>query len=517
MTYDDDPHLTVRGGRRTVRRELSSGFKRALGLTVLGTAIPGAGLTQTRSRRWGWMLLTGFLVGIVGIAWFVLSRGVTKAGLLLASKTSYLLAFAVVLAVVGVVWCASIIATAVLARPRSLDRTRTRLLALLTTAMVVVVGGTTLKGAEYALIGRDTVDSIFGGGSNKPGEGAQVAEGEDPWADTPRVNILLLGSDAGVDRTGTRTDSMVVASIDTKTGRTVLISLPRNLQDAPLPEDSDLRKLYPSGVYGQPSCIRLEEEARVHGTRTDYCLLNAIWTEADQLRANDPTAFAGSEVPGRDQIRDVISEIVGLEIDHTVIIDLKGFQDLINAMGGVTINVKLAGPNGDIPIPYGRELGGGRYSAYFEKAGEQKLSGYQALWYARTRADGMDDNRQVRQRCVIRAVVEQVNPVTMVAKFPDIAKIAKNNIWTDIPQANLDAFVELVERVQKSKTVGVSLTSAAGIDAVNPDYDLVRQKVQKAINPPKTTPKPSSTSTGTSGSTATKTPKPPKTEADECA
>ena len=64
----------------------------------------------------------------------------------------------------------------------------------------------------------------------------------------------------------------------------------------------------------------------------------------------------------------------------------------------------------------------------------------------------------MRQRCVVQAIVQQVNPAQMVTKYPEIAKILKDNIYTDIPAQNLPAFVELVERVQKSKITSVALT-----------------------------------------------------------
>ena len=118
--------------------------------------------------------------------------------------------------------------------------------------------------------------------------------GEDPWAETPRVNVLLLGSDSGVGRTGTRTDSMIVASIDTKTGHTVLISLPRNLERVPLPASSPLRNVYPSGSYGRPTCL--------HQAANDECMLNAIWTEADTYKQEHPSAYAGEQSAGR--VRD---------------------------------------------------------------------------------------------------------------------------------------------------------------------------------------------------------------------
>ena len=69
----------------------------------------------------------------------------------------------------------------------------------------------------------------------------------DPWAKKPRLNLLLLGGDAGKGRTGTRTDTVIVASIDTKTGNTTLVSLPRNTGRMPFPADSPLHKYYPNG------------------------------------------------------------------------------------------------------------------------------------------------------------------------------------------------------------------------------------------------------------------------------
>ena len=71
----------------------------------------------------------------------------------------------------------------------------------------------------------------------------------------------MLGSDAGSDRTGMRTDTVIVASIDTKTGRTVLFSLPRNLQGVPFPAGTPQAAAYPNG-YRCPD---------------QSCMLNALW------------------------------------------------------------------------------------------------------------------------------------------------------------------------------------------------------------------------------------------------
>jgi len=237
------------GGREAHRRQLRAGFRRSLGLTTLGTLIPGAGLTQTRSKRLGWVILALALVTGLVVGYIVLRDGLTTAALSLVARPSLLQGVAVGFVAIGILWCGSIILTAIQTRPTRLDRTRTRALAALTTVLVFLVAGSTFKVAEYTLITTDTVNEVFGTtatGDRSPGQGVRVAtEGDDPWADQARVNILLLGSDAGADRTGIRTDSMIVASIDTRTGRTALISMPRNLLDAPLAPGSPLRARYP--------------------------------------------------------------------------------------------------------------------------------------------------------------------------------------------------------------------------------------------------------------------------------
>jgi LCP family protein required for cell wall assembly len=379
--------------------------------------------------------------------------------------------------------------------------------------MVAFVAASSYKVAEYATVTKDTINGLFvtSPSGTTPTDAPKIVEGKDPWAETPRVNILLLGSDAGVGREGTRTDSMIVASVDTKTGRTVLISLPRNLMRVPIPKDNPLHNKYPNG-YGVPYCDRGANE----------CMLNAIWTEADEYKAAHPDAWPGEASPGRTSVRDVIGETLGLKIDHTVVVDLRGFAQLVDAMGGIDINVKLSAYGTKLPIGGHSDGRGGVIgeSGYFEP-GYQHLSGYHALWYARTRAADDDYSRMQRQRCVVRAVLDQVNPASMLAKYVDIARIARNNIFTDVPGENLAAYVELVERIQDAQITSVAISPKTGINSSHPDFNLIRSLVQKAIKPPAATPTPTSTSTKTPTSTSTKTPRATTTTTqqgtDECA
>ena len=508
------------GGREARRRQLRAGFRRSLGLTTLGTVIPGAGLTQTRSKRLGWVILVLALVTGMVVGYIVLRDGITTAALSLVARPSLLQGVAVGFVAIGILWCGSIILTAIQTRPTRLDRTRTRALAALTTVLVFLVAGSTFKVAEYTLITTDTVNQVFGTtttGDRSPGQGVRVAtEGDDPWADQARVNIILLGSDAGADRTGIRTDSMIVASIDTRTGRTALISMPRNLLDAPLASGSPLRARYPSGRFGQP-----ESACAQNGPgATGQCMLTNLYVEAEDFAKEHPGAYPPGAVPGRTEIRGAVQQILGLEINQMVIVDLYGFQQLIDAMGGLDVNVKLSANGTKLTIGGQHDASGRIFGVkgYFQP-GQQHLDGYHALWYARTRAADDDTHRQMRQRCVVQAIVQQVNPASMVSRYPEIAKILKQRIYTDIQARDLPAFVELVERVQRSKITSVALTSAQGVYSGNPDYDLIRKLVKKAIAAPppavtpSITPKPSPSKPS---ATKTNTPSPTTTPYEQC-
>ena len=96
-----------------------------------------------------------------------------------------------------------------------------------------------------------------------------------------------------------------------------------------------------------------------------------------------------------------------------------------------------------------------------------------------------------RQRCVIGAVVEQADPVKMAVAFPKIAKAAKNNLSTDIPQEDLEAWVTLSLRVQDANVRSLAFTDRVVPDRTNPDYESIRELVDDALEPvAKPTPEP---------------------------
>ena len=104
-------------------------------------------------------------------------------------------------------------------------------------------------GARYAMVQADLVSTIFE--HNQSATAPRDVSEEDPWGGRPHVNVLLLGGDGAPGRYGVRTDSVILLSMDTRTGRTVMFSLPRNMMNAQFPAGSPLHDIYPDGFAGE--------------------------------------------------------------------------------------------------------------------------------------------------------------------------------------------------------------------------------------------------------------------------
>ena len=476
--------------------------RRALGLTALSAIIPGLGLIPTRKRRMGAWLLAIFAVVVVILVALLMRGGLMQGAARLLSDGGLIFLLAVC-AVGGLLWLGAIIATYSETSGRRWPSQTKWMHRLFTLGLCLVVGIPAAVATNYVWVTKGTLDQVFGDGRYAGRDGPQrgPVRGSDPWKNVPRINMLFLGSDAGADRTGVRTDSIMVASVDTKTGDTTLVSIPRNLEKVPIPESNPLHKVYPNGFF----C-----PTRGGGRE---CLMDAVWTEADTIH---PELFPPDEKnPGLNTTREVVGNIVGMPIDYTVVIDLAGFEKLVDSMGGVSINV----PEGGIAIG-GRIVGDrivpGSITGRIP-AGYRKLNGYQALWYSRSRVENSDDDRTRRQRCMVNSLIDQANPFTMITKFTDVMTVARQSISMDVPQNRLDAFATLVNRMKKGNMLSVNL-SYPTITSGNPDYAKIRTLVKKATDRPhvaKRTPAPKKpTTTAPGGSPSPSTSTPPKAIAD---
>jgi len=463
----DERRTPSTGARTRRRREQRGSNRRSLGLTLLAV-VPGAGLTRTRYRALGWSLLGLLAAAVVAVAALVFVRGpraLLSSALKVAVDPTLLGVTAAVIALVGLVWVGTIVLTHVATQQPHTDTLARLGMRLFTAALCVLVVLPLAKAVSYVGIQRDVISTVASGTTIRKSTSTatpQVAA-EDPWAKTPRVNMLLIGSDAGNDRIGLRTDSMVIASTDTKTGATVLISLPRNLERVPFPKSNPLHQIFPDGYHCPERGVGNE------------CMLNATWQEALDHKA----LFGSDPNPGLTTIRGVLEEITGLTMDDTTIIDLAGFESLVDAMGGVKVNNTERLPiNG-----YHTSSGGVAGIEGWIEPGSQRLNGHQALWYARSRLLSDDYSRMRRQRCLIGAIVNQVNPATMLGKYPELAQVAKDNIKTDVSIGDLPAWVDLVQRIQKGGIRSLTFTYDV-VNVARPDFDKMRKLVQDAINPP---------------------------------
>jgi LCP family protein required for cell wall assembly len=284
---------------------------------------------------------------------------------------------------------------------------------------------------------------------------------QDPWAGKPRLNVLLLGGDAGPGRPGTRTDTVILASIDTKTGDTALFSLPRNAARMPFPSRSPLRKRYPYGfTNGNPN-------------DAEY-FLNAMYRNVP--RNVDKDLLGPTDNLGADVLKLSVGEALGLQVDYYVLINLQGFSTMINALGGIRLNINTY-------IPIGGDADRHIPPKEFLKPGpNQKLNGRSALWYARGRYGSDDFARMDRQRCVINAIIKQANPSNMLARYEDVVKAGKQLVYTDMPREVLPLMVDLSMRVKDGNVRSIVFKSGVdGFYSSNPDFTLMRKRVKAAL------------------------------------
>src|SRR5690606_8552605 len=184
-----------------------------------------------------------------------------------------------------------------------------------------------------------------------------------------------------------------------------------------------------------------------------------------------PDAEASGSTPGIEATRDAVSGVLGIPIQFYVLIDMEGFTQLVDSLGGVTIDVPERTPIGPItaPSPIGHI-----------EAGEQHLDGYHALWYARTRFDSNDFERMQRQRAVQEAILRQFTPANVLTRFQGIAAAGTQVVSTDIPSVMLGRFVDLGVKSRELPVERVELTPPE-FQSESPDFERIAAAIADAV------------------------------------
>ena len=198
------------------------------------------------------------------------------------------------------------------------------------------------------------------------------------------TNILLLGSDRRPNTPNWRTDVMMIIAIDEATKQVGVISLPRDIYVDEIPDH--------------------------RGNK-----INVI----DYLGEQDEPNGGGPKLLGQ-----IIENKIGVPIDHFIRFDFEAFKKLVDAMGGVEIEV-------DCPLydPYGYDQGG--LPLALDK-GVHRLNGGEALSYVRSRLVGGDLERERRQQRFAWAVRSQILNENLLTRIPAIYQALNANVQTDL-------------------------------------------------------------------------------------
>ncbi|MCU0504956.1 MAG: LCP family protein, partial [Chloroflexi bacterium] len=310
--------------------------------------------------------------------------------------------------------------------------------------LAVMIGGHLVVG-YYGVQALDLVGSVFSGGdptddiviaapspSLGPGEtaapstplpeataaAATVTPTKVPkWDGKERLNILLVGADERADQGYFNTDTLIVVSIDPTTKEVAMFSLPRDTVDVPLPADSPARAVY-GDVFGGK--------------------INSLCMAAKARPDIFPSGCFGT-------IKEVLGALYDLDIKYYVQVNFEGFTQVVDALGGVTVNVQT--PVVDDSYPTDR----GQLMRVYIPSGIQHMTGEEALVYARSRHGSSDFDRGQRQQRVILSLRQQADVAGMIPRIPDLVKSLKKAVHTDIPVDLLPQLAQLAGEVDMSR------------------------------------------------------------------
>lgn len=287
-----------------------------------------------------------------------------------------------------------------------------------------------------------------------------------------RLNVLLIGVDSGPGRTEALTDSLIVVSLD-PVGRTVtMVSIPRDLAGIPLGNGD---------TYGPK--------------------INSLVSFAER----NPKEFPEG---GVRTLERAVGALFGIQIHAYAQVDLAGFASMVDAIGGIDIDVKKP-----LDDPHYPRLDGGH--GWSVTAGPHHFDGLDALAYARVRKvlGESDLTRAARQQEVLVAMRDQAVSAGLVVRLPQLMEAVGSTVSTDLAPDQLPQLAALAEQIGGSSTHKYVLGSPQIKGATGPFGSVflpVTAKIQamaKVVfgapggDPTWPVPKPSSTARPSGGAT----------------
>ncbi len=399
---------------------------------VASLVLPGAPSFMRRKFLSAVLLLFGVLVPLAAAVVGVVRR----------DRITSLVLDSTVLRVIQVI-CAVFVLTRLVAVIEVINArragTRQRLAAFVAVVGLLVVAFP----AGFSVVRADQLNEVINKVFVTSGSSDPISAIAGDATDDDFQTILLLGGDEGPGRWALRTDTMILVSIHKASGRVAMVSIPRNLRGVRFPEGSPMHDEFSKGFKD---------------------LANAIY----------PYVYSHPDVAARylrgDLAPEAVALVTGLSysmdvtIDDYVLVNMQGFLEIVDALGGVTVNL-------DKKIPMPGNVPGAKYQyPPTIGPGEVKLDGTLALGYVRSRAADSDYRRMGRQRDLLERLAAQTSGTDVLRNFPQLADIAKENVRTSLTP---DEFAFLVDRLRS----GTNIQESAGltpplINPGRPDWEV---------------------------------------------
>jgi polyisoprenyl-teichoic acid--peptidoglycan teichoic acid transferase len=276
-----------------------------------------------------------------------------------------------------------------------------------------------------------------------------------------RVNVVVLGYGGAGHDGAYLSDSIMVMSLAPTDHATTMISIPRDLWVQTPPN---------SGQYAK---------------------LNSVFQDGYNNGYDPGTGkLPPGQIAGGMEAAAKVSSVTGLDVPYFLTINFQGFRELVDALGGVDINVPTAF-TARYPINDDPQINAGWKTIHFN-TGPQHMNGERAIEYARARyvlqptSEGTDFARSVRQQLLIRAIVSRLKSPEAWPGLSNALTALQKAIYTNLSLADLTAFTM---KMDLSHAAHVGLTnenvlmdgqSADGQDILLPrngDWDVVRRYV----------------------------------------
>jgi polyisoprenyl-teichoic acid--peptidoglycan teichoic acid transferase len=348
--------------------------------------------------------------------------------------------------------------------PPSTDRRATLGTAGLLVSLSIAAAAPHVLAAHYALVLDETLGSVFAERQvastdevqELPGDGDPTGVELDPgrWLEKDRLSIAVLGSDAHPKRPGARIDALLVVSVDPGAGEVTVFSVERHLRDFPLP-----------ARLVEPWETHCKELAR------GWEYLNAVYRCGDEVLGDEVARmYPNAPDPAAAAMAGALGELLDLRIDHYVMVDMRGFVELVEALGGVRLDL-------DEPVRDGCDWRG-----FDVQPSGPELGGWEVLELVRSRTGTGGADRMARQRCFLALMAREVDVSSLLWRFGSLAGVVRDHVDTSIPTDELPQLIALLGHLDRDQIETVGFERPGHVSSEGrPHVDRIRATVQHTL------------------------------------